>query len=185
MLSQGASMLYKPVIRPVNFEIVKTCHNYLKHNNIANRGVYDGNKEKQLVGLVGEMETHKLLKGYYPDLDLKEKGFDGGYDIVHANMKIDVKTMARKVYTRDYYANNFTALQKNFNPDILLFTSINKKTNQIEFCGWIWKNDLENKAKLYKKGSVRKRGLNDSMTIVEDNYEILCSKLNRIEDLLY
>ena len=176
--------MYEPIIKPVNFKVVKICQEYLKHNNIANRGTYDGNKEKQLVGLVGEMETHYLLKGFYPNLNQKESGFDGGYDIAHANMKIDVKTMARKVYTKDYYANNFTKLQECFNPDILLFTSINKKTNKIEFCGWIWKKELNTRGRLFKKGDIRKRGLKDTLTISVDNYEIKNSDLRDIREII-
>ena len=114
----------------------------------------------------------------------KKEGFDGGYDLIHNNEKIDVKTMSRKVFTEPHYANNFIKLQEDFKPDILLFNSINKVSKTIEFCGWIYKKELESKAILYKKGSVRKRGYNDTMTVLEDNYEILCKDLRNIRELL-
>ena len=63
---------YKPLIKPINNFIKIKCWDYLKTHNLGNRGVYDGNKEKQFVGLLAEMETYNLLKGYYPDLDQKE-----------------------------------------------------------------------------------------------------------------
>ena len=177
-------MNYEPIIKPINFDIVDVCREYLKTNNLANRGKHDGTKKQQLVGLVGEMESNYLLKGFYPDLKEKGKGFDGGFDIVLKNYKIDVKSMERKVYTKPHYANNFPRLQDHYNPDILLFTSINKSTYKIEFCGWIWKKELNEKSILYEKGSVRKRGHNDIMVVKEDNYEVLCSDVRDIRKLI-
>ena len=66
----------------------------------------------------------------------------------------------------------------------MLFTSINKKTNYIEFCGWIWKKEIEDRAIFYKKGSERPRGKDDTMITTTDNYEIKNSNLRDIRYLL-
>jgi hypothetical protein len=176
--------IYNPIIRKINNQIKVKCWNYLKNNNLANRGTYDGNKEKQFTGLVGELETHNLLFGYYPDLNKKENGFDGGVDIVYRNVGIDVKTMGRNFYTKAEWVNNFPKLQEGYNCDILLFNSINKKTNYIEFCGWVWKRELKEKARFYKKGTIRDRGLNDKMPVLTDNYEINNTDLRDIRSII-
>ena len=175
---------YNPIIRKINEEIKIKCWEYLKHNNIANRGVYDGDKEKQYTGLVGELETHNLLLGYYPDLHKKQNGFDGGVDIVYNNITIDVKTMGRNLYTTFFYTNNFPKIQEHYMCDILLFNSINKKTGYIEFCGWIWKDELKEKGKFYAKGTERDRGNNDIMLVTTDNYEIDNKDLRDIRSII-
>ena len=118
---------YKPLIKPINNFIKIKCWDYLKTHNLGNRGVYDGNKEKQFVGLLAEMETYNLLKGYYPDLDQKENGFDGGIDIVLYDKTIDVKAMGRKYATRANYVNNIVnAVRKLEQEDIekIVFSKI-------------------------------------------------------------
>tara|TARA_R100000808_G_C2055505_1_gene89203 strand:+ start:58 stop:597 length:540 start_codon:yes stop_codon:yes gene_type:complete len=175
---------YSPIIKKINKNIKTKCWEYLKTHNLANRGIYDGDKEKQYVGLLGELETHNLLLGYYPDLNKREDIFDGGVDIKHSGKTIDVKTMGRNFYTKPEYVNNFAKIQLHYDCDVLLFTSINKKTDYIEFCGWIWKNELKIKGVLYKKGTIRKRGLNDTMKNLIDNYEIQNSELRNIRELI-
>ena len=67
---------------------------------------------------------------------------------------------------------------------MIIFTSLNKKTNIIEFCGWVWKNEIDDKADFFKKGEVRNRGLNDTMVTSTDNYEIKNSNLRDIREIL-
>ena len=98
---------------------------YLNENNIGNRFEFNGNKEQQFVGLVGEIIIKRLF-----GLDHEFKnGFDGGFDFVYKGLKIDVKTMGRNVDVKDYFVNNFVAHQKQFDCDIYIFCSLNKKTN--------------------------------------------------------
>ena len=175
---------YNPIIRKINEEIKIKCWEYLKHNNLANRGVYDGDKEKQYTGLVGALETPNLLLGYYPDLHKKQNGFDGGVDIRYDDKTIDVKTMGRNFYTKYDWTNNFPKIQEHYMCDILLFNSINKKTSYIEFCGWIWKDELKEKGTLHNKGTIRDRGLNDRMSVVTDNYEIDNIDLRDIRNII-
>ena len=71
----------------INQEQKKRIWKWLQSNNIANRGEFDGDKQKQLVGLIGEFEVHNYLLGYYPEF---KKGFDGGVDIIYKDKTIDV-----------------------------------------------------------------------------------------------
>tara|TARA_R110002020_G_scaffold472472_1_gene700594 strand:- start:16595 stop:17137 length:543 start_codon:yes stop_codon:yes gene_type:complete len=174
---------YDPIIRKIDYKIKIRCWEYLKHNNLANRGIYDGDKSKQFIGLLGELETHDLLKGYYPNLDKKQNGFDGGVDIRYNNKTIDVKTMGRNFYTKPNWVNNFAKIQEHYVCDILLFNSINKKTNCIEFCGWIWKDELKTKGKLYREGTTRNRG-RGKMLLITDNYEIKNIDLRNIRGII-
>ena len=175
---------YEPIRKLISKENKINCWEYLKTHSLANRGVYDGDKEKQLTGLIAETETHKLLLDEYPNLNEKEDGFDGGVDINYLGYTIDVKSMGRSFYTKPEYVNNFPKLQSHYACDIIIFTSLNKKTNIIEFCGWIWKNEIDNKADFFKKGEVRNRGLNDTMVTSTDNYEIKNSNLRDIREIL-
>ena len=175
---------YEPIIKLISKENKINCWNYLKTHSLANRGSYDGDKEKQLTGLIAETETHKLLLDEYPNLDEKKDGFDGGVDINYLGYTIDVKSMGRSFYTKPEYVNNFPKLQAHYDCDMIIYTSVNKKTNFIEFCGWIWKSEIESKANFFKKGEVRKRGLNDTMVTATDNYEIKNSDLRDIREIL-
>ena len=175
---------YEPIIKDINPDIVKGCVEYLKKHNIANRGRFDGSKQDQLIGLVGEMETHYLLKEEYQDLKTKKDDFDGGVDIVHNNDTYDVKTMARTVYTKIDFVNNFAKCQEDYKCDRIIFTSINKTAKEIEFCGWIYKNELPLISDLIKKNQVRERNDGTNFTVKEDMYEIPMYELRDIRLLL-
>ena len=83
---------------------------FLKTNNIANRGVADGSRIEQYIGLLGEMKAHQLFKIPFEF----SKGFDGGYDMEINGLKADVKTMGRNVDMKPDYVHNFNGLQKHF-----------------------------------------------------------------------
>ena len=174
---------YEPIIKPLNNEIVDICIEWLKTHNLANRGSFDGDKEKQKTGLVGEMECHYLLKSFYPDLSKKQDGFDGGIDINHKGFSYDVKTMGRNSNTMWNYANNFVASQLPYNCDRIIFTSINWKINIIEFCGWVHKIEIPKIAELYKKGDKRYNNIKE-IIIEADTYEVLNKDLRDIRELL-
>ena len=120
----------------INQEQKKRIWKWLQSNNIANRGEFDGDKQKQLVGLIGEFEVHNYLLGYYPEF---KKGFDGGVDIIYKDKTIDVKTMGRNVDCQMHYVNNFVASQLKYDCDVIIFVSVNKKDNTFSICGWIEK----------------------------------------------
>lgn len=102
-------------------------------------------------------------------------------NITYKNHTIDVKTMERKVFVRREYVNNFIALQKNFDCDVLMFLSYNSKASEfgtIEICGWIYKREIDEKANFYPKGTDRKRSDGTIFELIEDLYEIPIEKLN-------
>ena len=46
---------------PVPEVLIRSVEGYLNQHNLGNRGVEDGNKHKQLVGLIGELTVNKYL----------------------------------------------------------------------------------------------------------------------------
>ena len=149
-------------------ELKVKCWNFLKKNNLGNRLEANGNKEQQFVGLIGEIMVVNLF-----GLEYKfSQGFDGGFDFIYKGKRIDVKTMGRTVDPKPYFVNNFIAFQKDFNCDYYIFTSLNKKTNELTICGYLSKEDLLKKSTLYKKGTKRTRTNGTSFVLKADTYEI-------------
>jgi hypothetical protein len=166
----------------LNINIKQKIWNWLQSNNVANRGKFDGDKTKQLIGLLGEFETHNYLLGYYPELKF---GFDNGIDIIYNKKKIDVKTMGRNVDCKPHFANNFLECQINYESNYIIFTSINLKNNTFQICGYLHKDNLKKKGILIKKGDKRFRD-NGTFFIVQENfYEINNESLTSIHDLKY
>jgi hypothetical protein len=142
-------------------ELKVKCWNFLKKNNLGNRLEANGNKEQQFVGLIGEIMVVNLF-----GLEYKfSQGFDGGFDFIYKGKRIDVKTMGRTVEPKPYFVNNFIAFQKDFNCDYYIFTSLNKKTNELTICGYLSKEDL-------LKGTKRTRTNGTSFILKTDTYEI-------------
>ena len=164
----------------VTDEIKGRCWNYLQNNTMANRGEFDGDKIKQFTGLVGEVVVGSIFGHPISFGD----GFDGGYDFMIGDLKVDVKTMGRNVEPRDYYVNNFVGFQKDYDCDIYIFTSLNKKTSMLTICGWVTKEELFNRSEFYEKGEVRHRGDGSKFKTEADLYEIENSDLNSISELI-
>ena len=156
------------------------CWDFLSKNNIGNRHSANGNKEQQLVGLIGEVLTKNAF-----NIEHKfTKGFDGGFDFEYKGKRIDVKTMGRTVDMKPYFVHNFIGFQKEFDCDIYIFNSLNKRTNKLELCGWVTKEELLDKSLFYKKGYVRNRDNGTSFKMRADTYEIENRLLNNIKDLI-
>lgn len=163
----------------IPYDTKRTVWNFLKHNNVGNRGKADGNKEEQYVGLLGET----MVKNYLGVDDVLRNGFDGGYDIEFKGMKIDVKTMGRKVNPKLHYVNNFISYQSDFNCCAYIFCSINKLTSELTICGWLTKKQLFSRACLYKEGAIRTRSDGTTFKMKAPTYEIKNSMLNGIETI--
>ena len=154
---------------------------YLNKNNIGNRFEFNGSKEQQFVGLVGEIMIKRLF-----NLEHKfEKGFDGGFDFIYKGFKVDVKTMGRNVDVKDYFVNNFVAHQKQFDCDIYIFCSLNKQINQLTICGYLTKKELLQKSVYRKKGETMHRSNGTSFVLKTNNYQIQNKDLKNIEKLFY
>lgn len=147
---------------------------YLVNNcNYGRRGKFDGDKSKQLVGMLAQTVLADYLKQPRPDTS---EGFDGGYDYIINGKKVDVKCMSRKGYVIGNYVHNLIAYQKNYDVDYYIFTSLNTTTNELEVCGVINKEQFFSKADLYEKGTVRHKG-KTVFTLEAPTYELKQYKL--------
>ena len=148
---------------------------YLVNNcNYGRRGKFDGDKSKQLVGMLAQTVLADYLKQPRPDTS---EGFDGGYDYIINGKKVDVKCMSRKGYVIGNYVHNLIAYQKNYDVDYYIFTSLNTTTNELEVCGVINKEQFFSKADLYEKGTVRHKG-KTAFTLEAPTYELKQYKLH-------
>lgn len=163
---------------PIDLKI--ECWDYLSKNNMGNRHSANGNREQQFVGLLGEI----LTKQFFGLSHKYTIGFDGGFDFNYNGKRIDVKTMGRTVDMKPHFVHNFICFQKDFDCDIYIFNSLNKKNNNLEICGWVTKDDLINKSILYKKGDIRNRDNGSSFEMKADTYEIENRLLNNIKEIL-
>ena len=160
-------------------KIVEKSEIILKKINLGQRGIADGNYEEQKIGLIGQLTIYDLLN--IEPQKFRSSGFDGGYDLILNNKKIDIKTMGRKVKMKDHYVHNFIGLQKEYENDLYIFCSYNKTTEMLEICGWISKKDFFEKCKFYKKGTKRYRDDGTFFPTKADLYEIENSKLISIK----
>ena len=156
------------------------CWNYLQNNNMGNRHSANGNKENQLVGLIGEVLTKKLFNVEHKYIN----GFDGGYDFLCNAKKTDVKTMGRNVNMKDDYVHHLIAFQKIYNCEIYIFNSINKRNNILQICGWVTKNELLERSDFITKGTERLRNNGTKFLLKTDGYFIKNNQLNNIKELL-
>ena len=153
----------------VSDQIKEHCIKQIQKYNFGKRGVADGSKREQLTGIIGESVVADICGKPLVD---GSSGFDGGEDIKIGDYSVDVKTMGRTTAVRYGYINNFLALQQSYATDVYIFTSLNKKTDYLTICGWLPKNELLEKAILYKKGTTRKRFDGTEIVLDTDNYEI-------------
>jgi len=151
---------------------------FQKDNNIGIRGHADGSKDEQLTGILGQNILCNALNIPF----MVAGGFDGGVDFTLNNRIVDVKTMGRNVYPKDFYVNNLIASQLKYNVDNYLFCSYHKRDNVLTVCGWIDKQGFKDKAKFYKEGEVRTRSNNTQFITKADLYEIENKDLHSIDN---
>jgi thioredoxin-related protein len=92
--------------------------------------------------------------------------------------------MGRTSYTKEYYINNFFAVQSEHNCELFIFCSYHTIDKVIEICGWIDKTEMLAKAQFYPAGSYRRRSNNTMFALKQDNYEIANSSLNDIKQII-
>ena len=161
-------------------DIRKYANNQIKIKNFGRRAAgFNGNREQQYTGIVGECMIYKAL---VKDLPTYDSGFSLE-DLKLNNKKIDIKTMTRTVDMRDFYVHNFVGYQKDMANDIILAISINKKTGNVQICGWLPKEEFLNKASFFEKGSVRERSNGTRFTTGAPLYELENNKLNQINSV--
>jgi len=149
-------------------------------HNFGQRGVFDGNKDQQFVGVLGQTVVADLLHVPRPD---GTEGNDRGVDFVMNSKNIDIKTMTRTVPVKEHYVHNFVAYQKKYPTDVYIFASYNKKNNVFTMCGSVSKEQLEERAVFFEKGQLRYRDDGTAFPVKAPLYEIKQSDLNKINSL--
>jgi hypothetical protein len=142
---------------------------FLEQNNMGQRGHFDGSSEQQFTGLLGEICFKRLVTGNWPSI---ESGFDGGFDLEIEGRQVDVKTMGRTVKVESGFVHNYVLAQSHLAADMLVFQSYIKKTNILEVCGWIDKEDALAFGTIHPKGSVRTRRDGSTFTTASDLLEV-------------
>lgn len=165
----------------IKIEIVNKSKLILEKINLGRRGIADGNYDEQMVGLFGQLTIYDLLKIDYPKFE--QDKFDGGFDVIINQLKIDIKTMGRSVDIKDHYVHNFIGLQKNYQNDLYIFCSYNKIRKVIQVCGWINKDEFFKKCSFFKKGEKRYRDDGSYFITKADLYEIKNSDLISLNNL--
>ncbi len=162
----------------VSNKIIDYATSLVKVHNFGNRGVADGNAEEQLTGIIGQSTIQTM---FHVDLITGDEGFDHGEDLEYFELSIDVKTMGRSTDVKEYYVNNFIALQKDYPTDVFIFCSYYKEKKELTVCGWLAKNELDEKAKFFKKGTKRYRSDKTWFKTKADLYEIPNKNLHKIK----
>lgn len=157
----------------------------VSETNFGQRGKFDGNREQQITGILGELCIYKLLGREQPDYSNP----DGFADVVINGKHIDVKTMKRTVDMRDFYVHNFVGYQQYYDVDILLFNSLNSRRGEygkMQVCGYLSKSDFLNKANYFDKGEKRRRTDGTHFVLKAPLYEIenrLLIPIRNVEDV--
>ncbi len=136
--------------------------------NYGQRGIHDGNKRKQFIGVLSENMVRSFLK---KDL-MKMDDNDYGYDIDYYDYKADIKAMERKIKPKQDHVNNILDIQMNHQADAFIFTSLNVKKKILTICGWIPKKEFKKKAQFFVEGTERKRDDGSSFKSFADLWEL-------------
>ena len=161
----------------VSNKIIDYAKGLLEEHNFGKRGVADGSPAEQLTGIIGQCTVQTMFQ---VELITGNEGFDNGVDLECSGLSIDVKTMGRTTDVKDYYVNNFIALQKNYPTNVFIFCSYYIEKKELTVCGWMPKNELDEKATFYKKGTKRFRSDKTWFRTKADLYEIPNKNLNQI-----
>jgi hypothetical protein len=145
--------------------------------NYGQRGNADGNIRQQMIGLAGQCHVMDLLGMDLPEITYKH---DGGVDIIHNELTIDIKTMERKVIPQPDYVNNVIGLQSHYDTDAYIFCSLNPHQKNMTICGWIHKQEFLDNATFTAKGEKRHRKDGTFFETKADLYEIANMMLNHI-----
>ena len=105
----------------VSNKIIDYAKGLLEEHNFGKRGVADGSPAEQLTGIIGQCTVQTMFQ---VELITGNEGFDNGVDLEYSGLSIDVKTMGRTTDVKDYYVNNFIALQKKTTRQMYLYSAV-------------------------------------------------------------
>lgn len=103
----------------------------------------------RLVGNIAEV----VFQSMYPNAE-RISDVDRNADFILKGKRIDVKCKDRTVDCKPYYEVSIEARQLLFDVDWYAFFSFNKRTSNLQFLGWISKDDYIKKSHKFKKGDV-------------------------------
>lgn len=137
--------------------------------NFGKRGKFDGNKERQYTGILGQVAVADLLE--YPRPTAGDT-WDHGIDFIVGDKKIDLKTMMRNGPTRLSMVSNLSGLQvEQGETGVYLFSSINRTNRVLTIIGWLKKIELDRKMFL-PQGTPRRRQDGTTFELWCDTYEV-------------
>jgi hypothetical protein len=148
--------------------------------NFGQRGYGDGSRREQLTGIIGQTVFADIIEAERPE---GSTGFDGGKDFLINGMRVDIKTMTRRVPVRDYFVHNFVGYQKDYDVDYYVFASYNTARRVLTICGYIGKDEFFENADFFPKGSLRERSDGTSFRTFAPLYEIKQTDLRTVDDI--
>jgi hypothetical protein len=166
--------MFRIAIKP---EIIAHGQYLVKNTNYGNRGVDDGDKHDQLIGIVAQCAIMDLMGYELPEVTHEA---DGGIDIVYDGIKIDIKTIACKSYPTLNYSAIIFANQKHYQTDVYIFSMVHREDKMLTITGWMDKADFFKKATMRKKGDV----INAKLTLRSDDYELKIAELNQVNNYI-
>lgn len=133
----------------------------------------------QLVGNIAELVFKSQLESLGIDYDYVAQS-EFAHDFICSGLKIDIKAKARNVSCRGDYNAHVCRNQSEFDCDIYVFASYNKKVNELEFLGFIWRKIFWQKCESIKQNSVDK----DRFTHLSDSGIVKYQELSPMDELV-
>ena len=155
--------------------IIRQSIEVCRKTNFGQRGIHDGTPTQQLYGVIAQ---NAILFGLGHPLIKPSNDWDGGFDMVLSKQRIDIKTVIRTVPPKPEYECRVVADQMNYDLDAYLFTSYNTQTNQLTICGWLPKEEIKTRARVFRKGDVVERSDGSFFTCKLNSYQIYYHQLN-------
>ena len=156
--------------------------------NFGKRGVADGDRTKQYVGMLGQTVMADLIGAPRPT---GAGGFDHGVDFILNERFIDLKTMARQYPVDERWTNNLYASQvdnyDDFHTELYVFSSINTVTKVMTFVGAFKRSCIKSDPHVKFKPAGTMVGHKMKWALTVDKYEIdnvLLWPINNVVDLM-
>jgi hypothetical protein len=169
--------MFNIIIKP---EILAHGQFLVKHNNYGKRGINDGKKIDQLVGMVAQCSIMDLLGYELPPIITES---DCGIDIEYQSTKIDIKANAYNSYPKLEYKANVFAAQKHYNTDVYIFSVVHREQRTITITGWISKAEFFNKAIFRHEGYLIQKPNKEFFALKAPDYAVEISELNQVGNL--
>ena len=142
----------------------------VQKHNFGNRGVFDGNAERQYTGILGQTV---MADGLGMERPTELGGFDNGIDFTILGRNVDLKTMGRhsKPKWSSGWVNNLLESQTHYETDFYVFSSIHKDDRVMTVVGMISKPKVLRMTPL-PVGTERRRHDGTTFNLTVPEYEI-------------